>query len=268
MKKHFRMLYLLPSVILLCSCASKSVPVASEQIPVSQWSYEEEAIHLDLKADSQLNLYDGNPHTLHICVYQLRDPNAFEPLTGDEDGLYELLECGSFDPSVRSSKILIMRPGQHANISLDRAEETKCVAIVAGYYSLEKDGIIRLFDIPEVVEKAGTFGRTKTARPGKLNIELALGPQQIDTPSQVLQEVHKTRGTTEENYKASQKADQTTEEGGKTIKENIETVKETAEKAKETAETIQKTGETIQKTQEAGKTIQKTTKPIPKGWGR
>jgi hypothetical protein len=39
--------------------------------------------------------------------------------------------------------------------------------------------MIRLFEIPVVVEKKGFIRRKKIQKPGPLNIELILGPQQI-----------------------------------------------------------------------------------------
>jgi hypothetical protein len=65
------------------------------------------------------------------------------------------------------------------NIVLDRAEGAKYLAIVAGYFTLQKDRMIRLFEIPVVVEKKGFIRRKKIQKPGPLNIELILGPQQI-----------------------------------------------------------------------------------------
>jgi len=154
---------------------------ASQPLPPPQWQYEKEAIKLHLKADPKLNLEGGTPHTLLVCVYQLKDPNAFNQLAGDDDGLYKLLECGLFDAAVATSKKLIARPGQDINFVLDRAEGAKYLAIVAGYFTLQKDRMIRLFEIPVVVEKKGFIKRKKIQKPGHLNIELILGPQQIAT---------------------------------------------------------------------------------------
>lgn len=262
------MLCLLASAIAVCSCASKSAQVYSRQVPPTQWPHGEKAIHLDLTADTQLNVYDAASHTLFICVYQLENLDAFDQLSGDDDGLYEILECSRFDPSVRSSKRLILNPGEHLTLPMYRDDETNYIAIVAGYFSLEKEKMVRLFDIPLVIGKTGTFSRKEITKRGNLNIELVLGPQQIDTPSRPLRETEITHEMPQEDLKRNQKADRTTEKNGKTIKETIETVKETGEKIKETGETIQKTGETIQKTQEAAETIQKTKKAIPGGWGR
>ena len=91
MKKYLKTGCQLLLICLIYSCASR--PVA----PPKEWRYEKDAVRFHLKADSQLNLHEGMPHTLHVCVYQLRDPHAFVQLIEDEDGLYRLLECSRFD---------------------------------------------------------------------------------------------------------------------------------------------------------------------------
>lgn len=159
--------------MLMVSCASQPVS------PPSEWRYEKEAVHVHLKADPQLNLYQGNPHTLLLCIYQLADPNAFNQLSQDENGLYKLLECANFDSSVANSKRLIVHPGQEMTTKLDRAEGAKYVAVVAGYYTVERKGMVRLYDIPWYVEKSGFLGQNKVAKPGPLEIDLKLGSQQI-----------------------------------------------------------------------------------------
>ncbi len=119
------------------------------------------------------------PHTLHVCVYQLRDPNAYNQLANDEDGLYQLLECSLFDMSVVSSKRLTVHPGRDLKISLDRAEDAKYVAVVAGYYLIRKERITRLFEIPVVQRRRGLMLMNKYSTLGNLTIELMLGPKQI-----------------------------------------------------------------------------------------
>jgi len=174
LRHYLKALFLFMIISMVCACASRP-------IPPPEWQYQKEAINLHLKADAKLNLEEGTPHTLHVCVYQLKDPNAFNQLAEDDDGIYNLLECGLFDAAVAISKRLIARPGQDINLVLDRAEGAKYVAVVAGYYLLHKDRMIRLFDIPVVIEKKGFFGRKKIKKPGPLNIELTLGPRQILT---------------------------------------------------------------------------------------
>lgn len=160
------------ALFFICSCASAP-------LPPPQYSYGKGEIHLEIKAEPRLNTYGGSSHTLLLCVYQLKDPNAFNQLTGDEDGLYKLLECGHFDSSVTNATRLIIRPGETRTIKLDRAEGTRYVGLVAGYSVLKEQNMIRLFKIPVIIETKGLISRTKIAKPGLLDLELLLGPHQI-----------------------------------------------------------------------------------------
>jgi type VI secretion system VasD/TssJ family lipoprotein len=152
---------------------------ASQPLPPPVWGYEKDAIQVHLKSDPKLNYDDEVPHTLLVCLYQLKDPNAFNQLADDTDGIYKLLECSLFDAGVATSKRLIINPGKDVTMTLDRAEGARYVAVVAGYYVLQKERMIRMFDIPAVIEKKGFLGTTKVSKPGKLKIELDLGPSQI-----------------------------------------------------------------------------------------
>ena len=175
MKKGLVHLLLWVSCVLIVSCGSKAVPT----IPDEKYRYEPEAIQLHLKADSKLNLFQNDPHSLSLCVYQLTDPNAFNQRLGDEEGLYELLECKRFDSSVATSKRLIILPKREVEETLDRGEGAKYVAIVAGYFTLQKDHMVRLFEIPAVTKRKWYNPFSKTYEPGILTINLLLGPQEI-----------------------------------------------------------------------------------------
>jgi hypothetical protein len=110
-------------------------------------------------------------------------PNAFNQLAGSRGGLYSLLECSVFDPAgVAVSKQIVVSPGKDMDIKLDRAEGAKYVALVAGYYTIEKEKITRLYKIPEITERSGFLWLNKTTRPDKLEISLILAPRQIQDP--------------------------------------------------------------------------------------
>jgi type VI secretion system VasD/TssJ family lipoprotein len=161
----------IPLIFLLISCASKPSVVLPPE-----WGYEKGAIQLRLKADPQLNLYSGSPHTLLLCIYHLRDPNAFNQLADEKDGIPKLLECGRFDPSVTYVKRVVVQPGQEVRESMDRAEGAKYVGIAAGYYQLQKERAVRFFQIPVVQEKKGS---TLVSKPSVLTIDLLLGAQEM-----------------------------------------------------------------------------------------
>lgn len=162
MKNKIKLLFIFSIISLLFSCATIT--------RTPEYVYSEKCIRLHIKSDPQLNLYKGKPHTLVLCVYQLRDPNTFNQIAGEDEGLSKLLEGSRFDSSVTSSKKFVIHPDTEISETLDRSEGTKYVCIVAGYYELEKDQMFRRIPIPLSIF---------TKQPKKLNIDLILGSQEI-----------------------------------------------------------------------------------------
>ena len=165
-------------VVLLLSVSSCGMTAKKQPLPPSppEWRFEKNAIILHLKVDPNVNLYDGNSHTLLVCFHQLGDPNAFNQLRGNPDGLSKLLECNRFDASVGQSKKVVFHPGQEWTESFDRAEGAKYVGIVAGYFNLHEERVVRLLPIPVVEQKTPTGAALV---PAKLYQDLYLGPQEI-----------------------------------------------------------------------------------------
>jgi type VI secretion system VasD/TssJ family lipoprotein len=148
------------------ACASCALPWSSSKV---QWEYEKNAIELRLNGDPQLNLYQGKAHSLIVCVYHLRDLNGFNQFMDEQDGIPRLLECGRFDSGVTYSKRIVAQPNQETKEIMDRTEGAKYVGVVAGYYELHKDSVIRSYEIPLSLFQ----------NPKRLLISLDLGPQGI-----------------------------------------------------------------------------------------
>ena len=183
MKRCIWKLTLLLLAVIFLSCSSSPGKETRPQSPTQprlSCPYKPEAIKLVLRADPQLHFSDNVPHTLHLCIYQLKDPNAFNLKAKFEEGLYELLDCSSFDPSVTDFERVIVYPGQDQTLNMNRAEGSNYIAFAAGYNNMQKDRIIRFHEIP--VET-----KTKMLTPWKkyyvcrdLNLEIMLGPEQIE----------------------------------------------------------------------------------------
>lgn len=186
MRKYPLPICLLLLGLLICACASKTLPLlglkfekAASNVTATDWKFEKAAINFTITADDLLNLDEDIPHTLSLCVYQLKDWNRFNRIADNHKGLYKLMECNRFDSSVTSVKRLIVNPGQTLDFSLDRAEGTQYVAIVAGYYLLEKQRMIRFYKVPVREYKKGLIMKKKFQIPAVMNIILNLGPKQI-----------------------------------------------------------------------------------------
>ena len=73
MKKTVMTLMSVMLMLTMLSCAKK-------MLPPPQWTYEKDAVKIEIQADALLNQDNGKAHTLSLCVYQLRDPNGFNQL--------------------------------------------------------------------------------------------------------------------------------------------------------------------------------------------
>jgi len=159
-------------LFLVFACSKKDVEV-------EKWPFESRGIKISYVCDKNLNTYDGQAHTLFLCVYQLNDPNAFNNLKMDRTGILKLLECQRFDPSVSSSDSMILHPEDEETIVYDRAEDAKFLALVAGYYHLWPNSVTRLLLVPVKIEESGMIFKKRKAVPGPLQVKLYFGPEEI-----------------------------------------------------------------------------------------
>ena len=172
MKYCFKILCLLMIISTMCACAKEPAPV--------KWEYEEDAIKLQIKADADLN----GSHTLHLCVYQLKDRNVFDNLSGYKEGLRKLLHyrCSSlFDDRVVKSESLFIHPDKSRSLTMARAKEAQYVAIAAGYEGFSENRATGVIKIPVIKEKKGFIKPKWIKKPAHLKIELILGKEQILT---------------------------------------------------------------------------------------
>lgn len=152
--------------LLSCSCSwSSKKPVAMQRkAEVAQNG----PMTLLIKADPQLNRYGKSAHTLLLCLYQLKDPNGFNQLAQERDGLSKLMECGRFDASVVNARQLVLQPGQELKEVRDRAEGARYLGIATGYFGTGKEKVTDLLPL------SGTGGDFPASQ-----VQVELGAYQI-----------------------------------------------------------------------------------------
>jgi type VI secretion system VasD/TssJ family lipoprotein len=103
-----------------------------------------ETLSILIKADKELNRFEKNCHALFLCIYQLKDPNGFNQLAQEKDGVPKLLECSRFDASVANAKQYVLQPGQELNDLRERAEGARYLGVATGYYGSGKEKVTEL----------------------------------------------------------------------------------------------------------------------------
>lgn len=143
------------------------------------WSYANDAVIFEITADAGLNQYDGQSHTLLLGIYETGDAQAFRNLAADPNALAETMATGKVPQTFAQFSRYVVAPGQHSYLILDRAQNTRSIAMVAGYAQFGVANAARQFDVPVVTKTSGFIFRTHTKSPGPLVVRLNLGAQGI-----------------------------------------------------------------------------------------
>lgn len=119
------------------------------------WNFEGKGIALRFLSPQQLNLHSGKPHTLFLRVFQLSDLKVFNDISKSQAGIRELLTAKDIDPTFLSVHDFFISPDEMHKATLERLQDTRFVAIVAGYYQLDPSEVVRVFPIPAVANRTG-----------------------------------------------------------------------------------------------------------------
>jgi type VI secretion system VasD/TssJ family lipoprotein len=166
--------------VFLGGCASVNSMLGgnSEALAALQWSPAKEAIVIDIAADPDLNLHDGQPHTMVLAITQSSDPNAFLTLIGDAERSRQALQAGKATGLAKFERIVV-KPESKNLVRIDRAEGGKFVGLLAYYNEAKPPANARLFRVPTKVESEGIVVRHRTAHALPLNLQVRLGSSAI-----------------------------------------------------------------------------------------
>ena len=139
------------NLALISGCASKT----SLEVAPEDWVFEDRAIHIHLESPSDLNAISGRPHSVALGVFQLNDPNTFLGLAETKEGALQLLNSGRIDDTVAQFTRIILQPGEEKVATLSRAQSAKYIAIISGYYGLNIELDVKVFDVPIKPAKRG-----------------------------------------------------------------------------------------------------------------
>jgi len=150
------MKYIFVSIFYLCiailnGCATKT----SLEVAPDDWVFEDRAIHIHARSPSDLNAISGRPHSVALGVFQLNDPNTFLGLAETKEGALQLLNSGRIDDTIAQFTRIILQPGEEKIATLPRAQGAKYIALISGYYGLNTELDIKVFNVPIKAAKRG-----------------------------------------------------------------------------------------------------------------
>lgn len=157
---------------------------AEAQSGSALWAHEKQAISLHIESVKSLNAFDNAPNGLLMKVFQLSNPTAFLNAAKSSAGLKDLLTSKQVNSDYISTERLIILPGNAQELSLDRIEGARYIAIVLAYSNLEQAQVFRL--IPIVTIKNKQPEKIVEKEPSLLStLGLTDKPKQITKPQEV-----------------------------------------------------------------------------------
>lgn len=147
---------LLCFMLSLCACGQKEPdppgtmppPAPAENPRDVTWNFQKNAIGLTIISSSNLNVVQGVPHSVSICLYQTENPDLLKAKAETEEGLRELLLCKSSPPERFQAQQIYVQPNTIVEKMLDRAENAKYLAVVAGFNILNSKQSFSIIPIP------------------------------------------------------------------------------------------------------------------------
>ncbi|PIJ48249.1 type VI secretion system-associated lipoprotein [Erwinia sp. OLTSP20] len=173
---------LLLSIALLSGCttddnnAASSEKQAIEQAPTP---FAQGAIALDIQTDPNLNAVHGIANSCTLLVIQASKSSTLNNLLNSPPRLRTLFsDAGGGDDILKVDRYSAM-PGQRITLHIDRSQNSRYVAIVAGYYPFPQQQHRLLVAIPVISESDGWWNKTWHARLQPLYLRLRLGSDSI-----------------------------------------------------------------------------------------
>jgi type VI secretion system VasD/TssJ family lipoprotein len=137
------------------------------------YRYIKDAVVINMQATANLNTFNNQSHTVVLVLYELSNPNIFNQMLEDPDGVVKLLEGTQFDSSVLSRRRLVVQPEEERVFSMDRVEGARYLGVVAGFYSMQgPENFSRLFALG--MEQPPSFFWARGEEP-HMDIKLRLG---------------------------------------------------------------------------------------------
>jgi len=175
-------LLLLITSILLSGCSGDQPNKASaEQQAISQVAapFAQGAIALNITAEPGLNSWNEIANSCTVLVIQAQTTSAINKILSNPAQLKNLFNGAGAEEDILKVDRYPAMPGQQTTLHIDRSENARQVAIVAGYYPFPKKQHMALVSIPVTATSTGWWTKKWSAQLSPLILNVTLGSQSI-----------------------------------------------------------------------------------------
>ena len=164
---------------LLTSCSTSPVVTQTQAIKQVEAPYEQGAITVSFITDTDLNAWHNIANSCTVLIIQAEKSSTLMQLLANPAALGLLFSSvGAQDEILKVDRYAAM-PGQQTTLHIDRSENARYVAIVAGYYPHPQKQHMALVAVPVISASEGWWRPTWHATLSPLTLSLRLGRDAI-----------------------------------------------------------------------------------------
>lgn len=143
--------------------------------------FETSAITLNVTAKPDLNKWNEMSNSCTIIIIQAESKAILDKVIQDPFQLKILFNGAGTDERILRVDRYAVMPGQQNTLHIDRAEGTRILAVVAGYYPFPSQKHMAYFSIPITSTSQGWISKKWQAKLTRLNADIKLSSNSLYT---------------------------------------------------------------------------------------
>ncbi|MBU9824250.1 type VI secretion lipoprotein TssJ [Rahnella sp. L151-1A] len=179
MRGKMRLTGLVLGVMLLAGCTSDDGQSQQKAISEVAAPFASGAITLQLRAEPGLNSLNDMANSCTVLLLQAKDKPTLDKMLDNPATLKSLFAGAGSEGDVLQVDRYVMMPGQTNTLHIDRARDTRNVALVAGYYPFPVKKHMVSTEVPVDVESTGWWEPVWHAHLAPVMLSVTLGSESI-----------------------------------------------------------------------------------------
>ncbi|WP_261372030.1 type VI secretion lipoprotein TssJ [Yersinia mollaretii] len=166
-------------VFMLTGCSHQDPKQRQQAIDTVAQPFAKSAITIQLTAQPGLNTWNGLANSSSILVIQAGNAAALDKLLKNPVQLKSMFAGTGSEADILQLDRYVVMPGQQNTLHIDRAENTRYLALVASYFPFPDSRHIARFTIPMTLTAQGWPNKIWVAQLVPLNAYVTLGSESI-----------------------------------------------------------------------------------------
>ena len=179
MKGQISFVGLLLSVLMLAGCSSGDNEARQQSIDKVSAPFASGAITLNLRAEPGLNSVNELPNSCTVLLLQAKDKPTLDKILNNPTLLKSLFAGAGNEGDVLQLDRYVVMPGQSNILHIDRAQNTRNLALVAGYYPFPTKQHMFTAEIPVSTHSTGWWSPVWQSALSPVTFSVTLGSESI-----------------------------------------------------------------------------------------